>query len=126
MSNDASDSPNNGAVITIYQINKAVVSSAAQSEIGALFINCREAIPAGHALEEMGHKQPPTPMQTNNTTARGVVTKNIAEKVCTRSHWHLLILYTGVQSHHYHSAWIHCKATSQSYREHNAKSQTVP
>ena len=28
----------------------------------------------------MGHKQPPTPMQTNNTTALGVVTNTIVSK----------------------------------------------
>ena len=80
MSSNTSEPPNNGAVITIAQIIKAVMSSAAEAELGALFINCREAIPARHALEEMGHKQPPTPMQTDNTTALGVVTNNIASK----------------------------------------------
>ena len=56
MSNDAPDPPNNGAVITIAQIIKSVMSSAAEDELGALFINCHEAIPAQHALEEMGYK----------------------------------------------------------------------
>ena len=46
MSNNTPDPPNNGAVITIAQIIKAVMSSAAEAELGALFINCREAIPA--------------------------------------------------------------------------------
>ena len=80
MSNDTPDPPNNGAVITIAQIIKAVMSSAAEAELGALFINCHEAIPEQHALEEMGHKQPPTPMQTDNTTALGVATNSIASK----------------------------------------------
>ena len=80
MSNDSTDPPNNGAVLTIAQIIKNVMSSAAEAELGALFINCREAVPARHTLEEMGHKQPPTPMQTDNTTALGVVTNNIASK----------------------------------------------
>ena len=80
MSNDSTDPPNNGAVLTITQIIKNVMSSAAEAELGALFINCREAVPAHHKLEEMGHKQPPTPMQTDNTTALGVVTNNIASK----------------------------------------------
>ena len=58
MSNDSTDPPNNGAVLTIAQIIKNVMSSAAEAELGALFINCREAVPARHTLEEMGHKQP--------------------------------------------------------------------
>ena len=80
MSNDSAIPTNNGAVVTITQIIKAVMSSTAEAELGALFINCREAIPACHTLEAMGHKQPPTPMQTDNTTAHEVVTNNIASK----------------------------------------------
>ena len=80
MSNDKAIPSNNGVVLTVSQIIKAVMSSAAEAELGALFINCREAIPARHALKIMGHKQPPTPVQTDNTTALGVVNKNIASK----------------------------------------------
>ena len=80
MSNYDAIPSNNGAVLTVSQIIKAVMYSAAEAELGALFINCREAIPERHALEIMGHKQPPTPVHTNNTTALGVVNKNIASK----------------------------------------------
>ena len=70
MSSDSETPPNNGAVMTISQIIKAgVLSSAAEAEVGALFINCREAVPARHVLKFLGHKQPPTPMQTDNTSA---------------------------------------------------------
>ena len=84
--------PNNGAVLTIAQIIKAVMSSAAEAEVGALFINAREAIPARAALEEMGHPQPPTPMQTDNSAAAAVVTKKIAPwrlKSMDMKHWWL-------------------------------------
>ena len=80
MSNNSPIPANNGAVVTIYQIIKAVMYSTVEAELGALFINCREAIPARHALKAMGHEQPPTPMQTDNTTAHGVVTDNIESK----------------------------------------------
>jgi hypothetical protein len=46
----------NGAVLNISKILKAVMSSAAKAELGALYINAREAIPMQHLLEEMGHK----------------------------------------------------------------------
>ena len=71
---------NNGAVVAISQIIKSVMSSAAEAELGDLFINYREAIWARHALKAMGHEQPPNSMQTDNTTAHGVVTNNIASK----------------------------------------------
>ena len=56
MSDNSANPPNNGAVITVAQVIKAVMSPAAEAELGALFINCRKAIPARHALEEMGYK----------------------------------------------------------------------
>ena len=80
MYNDSAVLPNNGSVLTISKIIKAVMYSAAEADLLSLFINCREAIPARHALETMGHTQPPTPIQTDNTTALGVITNNIASK----------------------------------------------
>ena len=80
MSNNSPIPANNGAVVTISQIIKAVMSSAAEVGLGALFINCREAIPACHTLKAMGHEHPPKPMQTDKTTAHGVITNNIASK----------------------------------------------
>ena len=80
MSNNTDYATNNVSVLTVAKIIKAVMSSAAESKLGALFINCREAIPARQALKEMGHKQPPTPIQTDNTTAYGFVTNNIASE----------------------------------------------
>ena len=73
MSNNSADPPNNGAILTIAQIIKSVMSSTAEAELGALFINCCKALPVRHKFEEMGHKQPSTPMQTENTTALDVV-----------------------------------------------------
>ena len=82
---------NNGAVHTVAQIIKTIMSFAAEVELGALYINCREAIPARHLLEEMGHCQPPTPMQTDNSTVLGVVTNKIHTKrtkaIDMRFHW---------------------------------------
>ena len=75
MSNNDEEPPNNGSVHNIAQIIKNVMTSAADAEIGALYANLRQAIPARQLLDEMGHTQPPTPIQTDNTTALGFVTK---------------------------------------------------
>ena len=91
LSNDSKIPPNNRAVLNVAQIIKAVMLSAAEAEIGALFINAREAIPARTTLEELGHPQPPTPMQTDNTTALGVVNRNLQPRrtkaMDMRFHW---------------------------------------
>jgi hypothetical protein len=90
MSDDTPSPANNGAIQTTAQIIKAVMSSAAKAEIAALYINCHEAIPAWHTLEFLGHTQPPTPMQTDNTTALGVVNNNVMKKLKAmdmKYHW---------------------------------------
>ncbi len=90
MSNNTAKPPNNGAMLTITQIIKAVMSLAAEAEVGALYINCREAILAHHTLEFMGNPQPPTPMQTDNTTALCVVNNNVIKKLKAmdmKYHW---------------------------------------
>ena len=91
MSNNDPVPENNGGVLTVAQIIKAVISSAAEAELEALYINAREVIPIRQTLEEMGHKQPSTPMQTDSTTALGVVPNKIQPKrtkaMDMRFHW---------------------------------------
>ena len=81
MSNNTEFPPKNRILLNIYKIIKAVMSSSSEAELGVLFINCKDSIPARKYLEEMGHKQQPTPMQTYNTTTQGLVTKNISGKI---------------------------------------------
>ena len=91
MSSNAAMSANNGAVLNVAQIIKAVMTSAAEDEIGAMYINAREAVPQRMALEEMGHPQPRTPMQTDNSAAHAVVTNNVQPRrtkaMDMRFHW---------------------------------------
>jgi hypothetical protein len=56
------------------------MSSAAKAEIGAVFINAKEGAVLRTTLEELGHKQPPTPMETDNTTATGYSNGTIKQK----------------------------------------------
>jgi hypothetical protein len=77
LSSDSEDPANNGAVLNLAQLIKTVMSSAAEAELGALYINACKAVPQRQTIAEMGHKQPQTPMQTDNTTALGVTTNDI-------------------------------------------------
>ena len=72
--------PNNGAILNIAQVIKAVMSSAAEAELGALFINAKEAIHIRNMLEIMGYPQLQTPIQTDNSTAEGVINNKIQPK----------------------------------------------
>jgi hypothetical protein len=49
----------NGAILIISKVLKHVMSSAAEAEIGAVFINTKEGAVPRTTLEEFGHKQPP-------------------------------------------------------------------
>jgi hypothetical protein len=91
LSSDTENPINNGAVLNIAQLIKTVMSSAAEAELGALYINACKAVPQCLTLAEMGHKQPPTPMRTDNSTAVGVVNNNIQPRrtkaMDMRFHW---------------------------------------
>jgi hypothetical protein len=52
----------NGAILIISKVLKHVMSSAAEAEIGAVFINAKEGAFLSTTLEELGHKEPPTPL----------------------------------------------------------------
>ena len=70
----------NGPILTIAQIIKFVMSSAAEAELAGLFICTKEMIPLRQSLIEMGWPQPKSPIQTDNTTALGVANKTIIAK----------------------------------------------
>ena len=55
----------NGIVFVVCKILRNIMASSAEAELGALFLNCQEAVPIGITLEEMGHPQPPTPVQVD-------------------------------------------------------------
>ncbi len=80
LSENDQDPSDNGSVHTVAKIIKAVMSSAAEAELGGLFINAKTAVPIRTTLEELGHKQPPTPIQTDNSTAYGVANNEIQPK----------------------------------------------
>ncbi len=67
----------NGAILSIAQIIKFVMSSAAESKLAALFVTAREMIPHRQTLIDMGWPQPKSPIQTNNSTAAGVTNNTI-------------------------------------------------
>jgi hypothetical protein len=71
---------NNGAILNISQIIKSVMSLATEAKLGALFINAKTAISMRTMLEELGHPQMQTPMQTNNSTAHALLTNKILPK----------------------------------------------
>ena len=82
---------NNGPVLSISQLIKFVMASAAEAELAALYTTAREMIPLRNALDEMGWKQPRSPVQTDNSTANGFIQDTIIQRrikmIWMRLHW---------------------------------------
>jgi hypothetical protein len=56
------------------------MSSAAEAKLGAMYIHARKAVEERIILQEMGHKQPATPIQVDTSTAKGIVNKWVQPK----------------------------------------------
>jgi hypothetical protein len=67
------------------------MSSATEAELAGLYIMAREAVYIRIVLEELGHKQPPTSLQTDNAMADAVINGKIQPKqtkaMDMRFHW---------------------------------------
>ena len=81
----------NGAILNTTGILGMIVSSASKAEIGVIFANLKEAEIIRRTLNDMGHPQPPTPVQTDNSTAAGLADNSIrqqkTEAIDMRFHW---------------------------------------
>ena len=72
--------PMNGAVLTIAQIIKDVMASAAEAELSALYITTKKMVHMRNTLVKMGWPQPKSPIQKDNSTAVGFTNKTIINK----------------------------------------------
>jgi hypothetical protein len=72
--------PHNGAINVPCQIMHKVLSSAAEAKLGVVYYNGKEACPVHVCLEELGHPQLATPIQTDNSTATGIATDTVKQK----------------------------------------------
>ena len=56
------------------------MASATEAELGAMYINAKEAIPIRKTLQELGHPQPPTPIITDNAVAHGIINRTVKQQ----------------------------------------------
>ena len=75
-----SDNFQNGPLLTPCVVMKHVMSSAAEAEMGVAFHNTKEAVALRTTLAELGHPQPPTPIQVDNSTAAGITNRTIRQR----------------------------------------------
>jgi hypothetical protein len=70
----------NGPIHTMCKIIDVVVGSAAEAEIGAGYLNGQDAVPIITTLRELGHPQPPIPIQVDNPTSEGFANSTMKQK----------------------------------------------
>jgi hypothetical protein len=92
----------NRPIISISQIMKFVMSSAAKAEIGALYTTAKEMPPLHQTLIGMGMPQPRTPIQTDNLTAIGTI--------------NLTIVPQKTKSMDLRLWWLCCRESQQQFR----------
>jgi hypothetical protein len=61
-------------------ILRNVMGAASESEIAGAYVNARMGVEERIMLWEMGHPQPATPLELDNTTAFGILTKQLIPK----------------------------------------------
>jgi hypothetical protein len=91
----------NGTVLSISQIMKFVMSSAAEAKLGALYTTAKEMAPLRQTLIKMGWPQPRTPIQTSNFTAIGFT--------------NLTILPCKTKSIDFRLWWLRCRESQQQF-----------
>ena len=72
--------PFNGPVHTPCSIMRVVLSSATEAELGALFYNAKDAAWLRTSLAALVYPQPPTPIQTDNACAAGIINETVKQR----------------------------------------------
>jgi hypothetical protein len=77
---DTTSTFTNAPIHVLVKIMRNVLSSAAEAEVGAAFLNAQDACPFRQILIDLGHPQPATPLQTDNATCEGILNDTIKQK----------------------------------------------
>ena len=88
---DPTKAMHNAPIYLLCQILKNVLASASEAELAAMFENAQMGAIIRATLWDLGHKQPPKPLQTDNTTAAGIIHNTFKQvrsrTVDMRFHW---------------------------------------
>jgi hypothetical protein len=69
----------NGAIHTVSYIMRNVMASYTEADLDTVFRNAREGVSLRIALEEMGHPQAATSIQTENACAAGIANEKVKQ-----------------------------------------------
>ena len=69
-----------GILLVVCKIMQNIMASAAEAKYGIIFVNTQTAVTIRTTLSEMGRKQGTTAIQVENSTAVGILTKELRQK----------------------------------------------
>jgi hypothetical protein len=95
----------NGPIHTECRIMRNVLGSAAESEMGSLHHNAQEACGLRVALMEMGHPQPPTTIQVDNSTAAGIANNSVKQKRSKAMDMRFYWIQDRIKQNHFRVFW---------------------
>ena len=82
-----------------------ILESKMEGKLGALFMNFHRGAALRIALEEMGHRQPPTPVLTDSATIDGFVNDNIRKGKSIEIDMRFYCICDRVRQGHYLVYW---------------------
>ena len=94
-----------GAIHTLCVILKFVASSAAEAELGALFLNAKAGKIIRLILEELGHPQPPTPIHCDNSTCVGITNGTVKQQRSRSMEMRYFWIVDQVKIGHFYVLW---------------------
>ena len=80
LSENAKHPVNNGPILSISIIVKAVMVSASKAKPSTLYAYTCKGMKKQDILAEMGHPQLPTPIQTDNSTSKSIINTHVQPK----------------------------------------------
>jgi hypothetical protein len=96
-------------IFVLVKIVKNVMASAAEAETGGLYMDVQEAVPERITAEELGHIQPPTPLETDNSTADRIMNKTVRQKQSKAMDMRFYWLQDRVEQGQFRIYWAPCK-----------------
>jgi hypothetical protein len=97
--------PINSAIHVVSQIINNVMASAAEAEVGGLFINGQAACPIQTTLQELRHSQLLTIIVTDNTCAKGISTGMVKQKLFKAMDMQFYWIHNRVKQKQFQIVW---------------------
>jgi hypothetical protein len=98
----------NGPLLCHTTVLEHVVSSVAETEFGALFVNAKEGTVTRTTLSEMCHNQDATDITTDTTTTDGIINNTVQQKLSKAMDMRFYWIKDIVEQKQFNVGWAPC------------------